>query len=301
MTKVLGVMSIKGILEVRPLDDIEYQKFVIARTKLFEFSKKQELFRLVDANYMEYKNVLNQYFKIHCENSDIHGTYVEKMVFNINRLVLNFLSAVRTFLDHAETNLKRKYGENSNNFQIFDKACSSCFDHYFSYRFLYKLRNYSQHVGMPIIGLETSSEMVSINPLEADHMLRTITLKNDLLKYDKWGKVKDEIFFLPDRIDINPYIDEMMHCIDTINTTLYGKEEFIELLQYTAFLDKLIKEAKSKDGIPCIFLKIENITDTEKSSLLFSERLRLTVDQFPFNAMELIDLLNLRSQGNSLN
>ncbi len=40
----------------------------------------------------------------------------------------------------------------------FDKLCIWYYDNYFSYRFLYKLRNYSQHVGMPIVGLETFSK-----------------------------------------------------------------------------------------------------------------------------------------------
>ena len=300
MTQVLGVMSIKGILEVRPLEDIEYQRYVIARTKLFEFAKKQEIFRLVDANYMEYKNVLNEYFKIHCENSNIVGDYLEGMIFNINRLVLNFLFAVRTFLDHAETNLKRTYGEESENFKIFKKSCSSCFDTYFSYRFLSYFRNYSQHVGMPIHGLNTLSEMATPNPLEVDHRLEIITLREELLKFDGWRKIKDEIPHLPEEVDVDPYIDEMMYCIKKINATLYGKEEFLELLQHTAFLDKLVKEASIKDGIPCVFLQIENISNTCKLRLHFSEMFRLTIDRFPLNAMELVDLLNLRSTGNPL-
>lgn len=290
-------MSGKEVLEVRPLEDIEYQKFVTASTKLFEFAKRQELFRLVDANYKEYKNVLNEYFKIHCENSNIDGSYLEGMVFNINRLVLNFLSSFFPFLDQSRKRLSKGKPEKLQNF---DKSCSWCYDNYFSYRFLYKLRNYSQHVGLPIIGLETSSEMMNLNPFEVDHRLKTITLKKDLLKFDKWGTVKEEIPLLPEEIDLDPYIDEMMYCIEKINATLYEKEEFIELLQHTAFLYTLVREASIKGGIPCIFLQIEDINDTDELKIHFSERRRLTIGRFPLNAMELIDLLNLSSNGNPL-
>ncbi len=132
---------------------------------------------------------------------------------------------------------------------------------------------------------------MNLNPLEVDHGLKAITLRKDLLKFKKWSMVKDEIPMLPEKIDIDPYVDEMMYCIKKINATLYGKEEFIELLHHTAFLHKLIKEAKSKGGTP-VLLNAEIIGNTDK--------LRLTYEHFPLNAMELVDLLNLSSKGNSL-
>jgi hypothetical protein len=301
MTPALGILFGKEILEVRPLQDIEYQKFVIACTELFKFGKKQEYFRLVDANYMEYKTVLNEYLKIHCVNSNIAGTYLEGMIFNINRLVLNFLSAFYILVAHHETYLKKTFGKDSDRFKCFERITNSCFDTYFSYRFLYKLRNYSQHMDMPITGFETSSEIMNLNPLEVNHMLRAIIHKDDLLKYDKWSKVEDEITRLPDTIDINPYIDELMSCSRRINAAFYEKEEFIELLQHTAFLDMLVKEASIKDGYPCVFKQLKDISDTDNCRLNFSEMYRLTYEHFPLTAMELIDLLNIQSNGNPLN
>jgi hypothetical protein len=311
MIHLLGIASNKEILEIRPLEDVEYQEIVIARTKLFKFAKKHELFRLADANYLEYKTVLNEYSKIYRENANMADSYLEEMVFNLNRLVINFLSAVRTFQDHAETNLNRTHGKESESFKIFKKSCSLYFDNCFSYRFLYKLWNYSQHVGMPITGLETSSESVHINPLEVDHMLRATTSKSDLLKFDDWGKyriydkcgnykeieIKNEISRLPDQIDIKPYIDELMNCIETINATLCGKEEFIELLYSTAFLYKLIKEASIREGTPCILHKIQDISKTEKLNFVYSPQLRITYEHFPLNAMELVDRINISSKG----
>lgn len=314
MIHLLGIASKKEITKIRPLDDVEYQKIVIARTKLYEFAKKHELFRLVDANYAEYKTVLNEYSKIYSENADMAGSYLEGMVFSLNRLMLNFLSAVRTFLDHTETNLKKTYGKESENLKTFKKNCSLYYDNYFSYRFLYKLRNYSQHVGMPITGIGATSELVHTNPLEIDHMLSVTTLKNDLLKFKDWGKytiydkcnnskemeIKDEISCLPDLIDINPYIDELMDCIEKINDTLFGREEFIELLQHTAFLDKLVKEASIREGTPCIFVQVQDATNTEKLNFIYSPQLRITFERFPLNAMEFVDRININSKGRLL-
>lgn len=286
MTAILGAIG-KEILEVGQLENFEYQGFKTASTKLSEFTKKQELFRLVDTNYREYKSVLSEYFKIHCEKSGIGGSYLEGMTFNINRLVINFLSSIFPFLDYSRERLSNEKPEELENF---DNLTHWYYDSCFSYRFLYKLRNYSQHVGMPIIGIGTLSEMVNPNPLETNHGLKTITLKKDLLKFKKWGTVKDEIPTLPEKIDIDPYIDEMMYCIKKINASLYGKEETIELLKHAAFLDNLVKETKSEEGTPVIIIHAEVVDDG----------LRLTCDHFPFNAMELVDLLSLSSEENPL-
>jgi len=109
MTSYLGAVFFKEYSLMRPLTirllkDLEFQKYQTAKTELYGFARKQDLFRLVDANYIEYKTVLNEFFKTHCETSDMEGSHLEGVVFDINRLVLNFLSAVRSFLDHAETN-----------------------------------------------------------------------------------------------------------------------------------------------------------------------------------------------------
>lgn len=349
MTSGLGVLLVKGKSEVLPLpfrllDELDYQEYVTARTELFKFAKRQELFRLVYTNYMEYKNTLNKYFRIHCEKCEIDGSYLEGMIFDINRLVLNFLSAVRTFLDHAQTYITKTYGEKSEELQSFNKSRFSCFDTHFSFRFLSKLRNYSQHIGMPITDLHASYEVVNLDPLEYDYVLKPITLKDDLLKFDdfKWGKyteldelgnpkldelgnpkkleIKNEIYLLPEKIDIDSYIDEMMDCIKLIDRTLCGKNEFIKLLQYKTFLDKLVKEAnefstllqnpafleelakgasefikssdtleklvKEADGIiPGVFMEIQDFSTG-----------KLSIDRIPLNIMKLIDSLNIYFQ-----
>ncbi len=147
--------------------------------------------------------------------------------------------------------------------------------------------------------------MVNLNPLKFDHMLKTVAMKNDLLKYDKWGKykefeIKDEINLLPEKIDIDPYIDEMMYCIEKINVTLCGKDEFIELLQHTAFLDKLVKEASIKGGIPCVFRQMQKFSNADELGLHFSEKFNFRIYQFPLSEMELIDSLNIRSNRSPL-
>jgi hypothetical protein len=167
---------------------------------------------------------------------------------------------------------------------------------------------------MPITGLDASSKVVNFSPLRFNHVLKTVTKKNDLLKFDDWGKyrkfdklcnykefeIKDEISLLPEEIDIDPYIDEMMYCIEKINVTLCGKDEFIELLQHMASLDKLLKEASNKGGVPCIIRQVQKFINPDELGLHFSEKFKFRFDQFPLSEMELVDLLNISSNRSPL-
>ena len=57
------------------------------------------------------------------------------------------LFVFRKFLDNWETDIKRKYGENSKELQIFKQAQAEEYDQYIEYRIMYQLRNYDQHCG----------------------------------------------------------------------------------------------------------------------------------------------------------
>src|SRR5690606_16172320 len=62
---------------------------------------------------------------------------------------INWLGSVRLFLDHAETDLKRRFGDPSSQVDRFEAATHSAFDTYAGYRFVVKFRNYVQHCGRP--------------------------------------------------------------------------------------------------------------------------------------------------------
>ncbi|WP_319479102.1 hypothetical protein [uncultured Draconibacterium sp.] len=68
---------------------------------------------------------------------------------NLSRLISEMLSNFRAFLDYWETSLKKEFNKNSIQVQSFKKATSFEYDNMFDYRFVYELRNYIQHCGMP--------------------------------------------------------------------------------------------------------------------------------------------------------
>ena len=96
---------------------------------------------LKEVNFVE---EINDTYKEYLEQLDDKNVSSKKLVRCIN----NYLSAYKSFIDRWETYLKRNKSESFVRF--FKESVSAIYDEYFEYRFLYNLRNYSQHNGTPV-------------------------------------------------------------------------------------------------------------------------------------------------------
>jgi len=190
---------------------------------------------------------------------------------------------IRTFLDHTEYRLKKKYGVDSAKFLHFKQICSKEHDISFSYRFLYKLRNYAQHCGMPMGDIEISSTLVNIETKEATHNLKIFFKRDELLNNFKgWGNnVREHLLKMPDKFPIIPHIHSMLRSIRNINYSLLEKD-IKSLNEAVNILESFINEIGNKNGIPCI-VNIENIG---------KDQLNMGVRQFPFHIIRAIKEIN---------
>jgi hypothetical protein len=183
----LGVQG-KKIEEIRDLSDREYQNFKKSSDCLFDFSRDQQLYAIVLLNYDDFLGTLGNYFQKYAENKGAMTVILmERIVLNIDRCLLNFLFSIRIFLDHTQTKLAKTCGVRSDKFISFKEACSKAYDNSFSYRFLAKLRNYSQHCGMPLGKLTLSSKENPPYSGIVSHSMEVKFNRNELLNYDGWG------------------------------------------------------------------------------------------------------------------
>jgi hypothetical protein len=60
---------------------------------------------------------------------------------------VNWLLGFRAFLDHVQAHLSELFGKSSEEIHKFKEVTNRAFDSHFGYRFLYRLRNYTQHCG----------------------------------------------------------------------------------------------------------------------------------------------------------
>lgn len=257
---VLGVVGDHRIEEVRPLRVGEYEDFERHSELLRVFDREQQLFTMVALNFDEYTATLEHCLQDHAAYASPNDIRFSRMVLEVNRRILNFLSSMRTFLDHWETSLNRRYGQQSDQFKRFKVATSRAYDGSFSYRFLYRLRNYAQHCGMPVGSLNMSASAPSPGSTEIDRQMTMNFNRDTLLEFDGWGaQVKAELTAMPTRFDVTPHVRRVMDYLKEINLVLITIR-LANVLPSAQFIWKLARDASALSGAPCIFLG----TKTEK-------------------------------------
>lgn len=282
MNTYLVLKKENKFIPIRELNNAEYEEYERTIECLTDFSSELQLFTIVYMNYNDHKKILNQYFEDFTNIPSMRISQIESMNLNINRYILNFLSSVRTYLDHSKTNLKKRNEKDSQRVGLFESACNNAYESHFSYRFLYKLRNYTQHFGMPVGKLSLQKSLIpSSNDIH--HSFVVEFNRDELLRYDKWGpQLKSEIQKLPPTFEITPHITVMMKCIERINFILIS-DELPKLIKGAEYMKQLITEIKDSSGIPYILYEELN-----------GKEVRIHLEHLPFHLVEIID--NIRDE-----
>jgi hypothetical protein len=232
--------------------------------RFLKLSSEENLFRVVDFNYNDFESKVNSYLT---KNYQLNFYEFDYLFVDMNRLILNLLSSIRTYLDHTETRLKRDYGEEE--YLLFKEETSKAYDNSLEYRFLYKLRNYAQHCGLPAGSAEVTS-FQDENLIWRDKM-NVFFVRDQLInKYDGWSNlVKTDLQAMPENFDVLPLVNKMYDLLKNINEKLKNKirERYKQDAQ---FLFSLLPRLTHLAGIPCL-IKMEE-TDV----------IKVTFKSFPF-------------------
>jgi hypothetical protein len=244
----------KDIKDIRTLCESEYLKYKEAQFCIQNFSKTQELITSIHVNQEEYKILDDKVRNTFIKNGFFENGLRDAFIMDLNRLLLNYLSSMSAFLDHARKRLSNE--SSKKNLNNFDEECSRYYDNYFSYKFIYFLRNYTQHQENPIRKFETYSYIDKTNNeqivrkiligINRDNIINAPKIKNPL---------KEELLKQPDYIDIMQHILKMTEILKELNVLLIA-QKLPGLVTSVDIIDNLIKETliKSPEGLPCIFL-----------------------------------------------
>lgn len=255
-TYSLATLDNKKINGIRILAVEEFEIISKQIYNLEKFHNEDALYNLIKLNYQDLKERCDFYLNQYNENPFFDFSRFSHQFIDINRIVLNLLSSIRTYLDHNETNLKRNFGKESIEFKMFKKLTSECFNNYFSYRFLSKLRNYSQHCGLP------TGSMSIVNNVKGN-TLRLSFVRDELLEsFESWGSiVKPDLQKQSKEFDIIPLLQEKVELLKNINeniSLMLSKK----IKNHSVHLLELINETQTKGkGIP-IILKISGNVDS---------------------------------------
>ncbi|MFD3219200.1 hypothetical protein [Bacillus sp. BR_7a] len=196
-----------------------FDEYSLHLKKLLQFEQEFNLYVTVSHNYEEMIETVDAIKVDYIRDSSMSWIKMNAIMLSINRRVLNYLSTFRTYLDHAERFLKHEFGRESEQVKRFKEITAKEYDDYFAYRFLYKLRNFSQHCGMPVGSVDLNAK--AVRGSETEYALHVHLERGQLLKADCWGKdVREEIEVMPPRIEITLYLKELQGCIERIQGCL---------------------------------------------------------------------------------
>lgn len=228
--KLVAVAQGIAIRNIRELTSREESAYLKAHEHLLGHDEAGWLPEIVRRNLSAFEDCVKRYSDV-VPVAGQRGVLSRDAKLDVNRHFLNFLSAVRQFLDHSETRLKRLYANNPEVCAAFKKRTAQAFDTVFAYRLLYKLRNYSQHCGSPIGIVEYESKL---NPatrqvlhtlhlfLDAQHLLRT--------GGDTWGIVRADLKKLGSKLfPVDTLLREVVKELDEIWAVVQQAEKpFLE-------------------------------------------------------------------------
>lgn len=251
----LATFDSPNITGIRTLTADEFESISKDINDLEKFHSEDALYSLIELNYEDLTARRDFYLNQYIANSRLDFSEFSSQFLDLNRLILNLLSSIRTYLDHTETRLKRTFGDTSAEFELFKKLTAECFDNNFAYRFLSKLRNYSQHCGLP-----TGS--INITDNIKGHSLKLSLVRDNLLKnFDSWGSiVKPELQKQNEEFDVFPLLEKKAELLNDVNNKI-SSALLKGLTNQGNHLLELISETQIKGGgIPCL-LKISGHID----------------------------------------
>jgi hypothetical protein len=206
----------------RELGEREYEEYTHAAARLTRFVDDQQRFDLVREGFGEYKLLVEKYVQRYARQPRLNHVIQGEISNRVNSKLRNFFSEFRAFLDYTESHLKTRYGEESKEFKDFKTACGKEYDSSISYRFVYKLRSYAQHSGVPINSVSiTSGDFDTSLGGYRNHLLLEIDRDGLLDAPFNWtAKIKQDIEGFASKFELDPHIVNMFMCLERINNAL---------------------------------------------------------------------------------
>ncbi len=217
----LAQMNGSTISAIKQISPENYNEYSVHRDTVLGFMRDLELIRCVWDNYADFANHLHDTALAQAESEHMINPYFHPSIArHLNRLTLNLLTSVRTFLDHTLSSFSHNYGKDSPQLNYYHEVTREEFDKHFAYRFMYKLRNYSQHCGMPPINFS----MTRSKDIESQTININLSFDRDVLlnSYDSWSIVKTDLEKCEPFFDAIPLINQYIKSITVIYYRLYA-------------------------------------------------------------------------------
>jgi hypothetical protein len=132
-----------------------------------------------------------------------------------------FLTAMRSFLDQADRQLKRQFGTNSSQREALKRSTATEYDRSPPYRFLYHLRNHVQHHSVPLgpTVARSTLAMTEAGDEHVEHRLRICCSREQLLADGQFKSIVAQWLEEQDaQFEIAPLLVSCMGSLRSIRT-----------------------------------------------------------------------------------
>jgi hypothetical protein len=229
---------------IRLISDDEHALYLKHAEVIRKFGKDYELLRLVIKAFENFTSFMKQSVETIRSNPQLNQAALVDYSFESASLMINYLNVARIFVDHFEIKLSRECGESSDQLAEYKALLRSEFNECFSYRFLYRLRNYTTHCGLPLLHFE-------LKRIPGEHASLFITMKPKelLASFKKWGPdVSKDLNEMADDIYIRRVLAENINSNYFIYHSLYAEHYRLEILESTQWLREFIGDDTLKSG-----------------------------------------------------
>lgn len=270
---------------LRELSDNEYREYVEAQSSLSRFFI-QHPYVLTRRTYREFTRTYDDYRSRFNHSVETGGTPMVEgnVLFDINSRLAMWLESFHLFLCQTETDLTRRHGKPSPQWDTWVSAKSHQFDEKFAYRFMYGLRN-SLHVSTPATHISLSAGDSS-GVITSDFQ---ITFSRDRLLAcgREWHKnVLVDLQAKPERFALMPIAQELCRAIDELMLTVINLE-IVDMMPAAKVISTLALEAWAEPGTaelgaqPVILSEVSNNPGSEETSF--------SVQQLPMHLLPLVE------------
>jgi len=237
---------------IRPITANDMIKVETAIKRMGDFGSYCGLYEICEKNYysiVQYYPSIRDEFPSHRQKSQ---EYMMKALQEMNRLLMNYLSSFKTYIDHLSTRYATLQRQGYSHLEAYKNIKTACYDGSFAYRFFYKLRNYVQHCGLPLGYINIEESPASDGSVKID---ATIGFERDNLlnAFKKWGEVRADLLEQPATMELLPYLDEFRSQIQLIDLVVSSIEISLASDSWD-FINKLVSEVQVEfpNGMPFI-------------------------------------------------
>ncbi|MGK5692819.1 hypothetical protein ACSNOJ_07850 [Streptomyces sp. URMC 128] len=189
---------------VHEMSEDEFDRHVDA-ISVYEALIERGAFSLILRNYSNLRAMVDTFANVERYAGEFRQADREVVKGALMAELTNWLAATRLYLENERDFILREFGKTSEEMSDYKTATSSAFDGHEGYRFLYNLRDYTQHCGIPPGRMHVSGTRPDRNVVVALERSRLL-----MARFNWSSHAKALLETWPEQISLMPLLDDAM-------------------------------------------------------------------------------------------